>query len=82
MSFKREFWKKHKEKQGEFLKAVERLIKIGGLILIITADIHMITKFSLSLNTYHTEYGERWLDSSELGCCSAGWMEEQWGDNV
>lgn len=37
----------------------------------------MITKFSVSINTV-LNVVKRWLDSSELGFCSAGWLEEQW----
>lgn len=48
---------KLQEKEGEFLGTVETLIKIGEHKIIIVT-IHMITKFSLSVNTHYPEYGE------------------------
>lgn len=82
MSFERESWRKsHKEKEGKFLEAAERPMKVGEH-KIITATIHMTTKFSLSVNTHYPEYREEMIELIWVGVCSAGWMEGQWGDDV
>lgn len=82
MRFERESWRKsHKEKEGKFLEAVERLTKIGEH-KIITAAIHIITKFSLPVNTCYPEYGEEIIGLIRVGVLQC-WMDGRTvGDNV